>query len=67
MLPGIQVDILERAAEYLQVHFVEECELVTLDLIAHKHPDDVVLVHEGHDLLRHLGVTLDIVRAAQRS
>ena len=67
MLLRVQVDVLERAFVDLAVDFVEELELVALELVAHDPFHDVVLVDEHDDLLRHLDVSLYVVRTPQRT
>lgn len=49
MLLRVQVDVLEGAVIYLEVNVIDEQELVSLDLVAHKDLDDVVLVDESHN------------------
>ena len=61
MLLRVQIDILKSTVIHCEVNFVEELELVSLELVPHDCPDFVVQVDEGHDFLRHFGVALDVV------
>ena len=65
MLLRVQVDVLEGAVIYFEVNVIDEQELVSLDLVAHKDLDDVVLVDESHNFGWHSSVALDVVGAAK--
>ena len=65
MVLRVEIGILECTVIDLSMNFIDEGELVSLQLIAHQDPDDVVLGDKSHDLLRHLGITLNVVSATK--
>ena len=62
-----EVGVLERAAEDHLVDLVAELELVALQLVTSQDLDDVVLADQLDDLLSHVLIALDVVRAMERA